>query len=325
MKRISILVLLLLVMLAFVLMGCTHQPEAADAPKLLLGFSQLGSESAWRLGNTRSIQEAAERAEVGLMMEDAKQKQENQIAALRSFIAYRVDVIAFSPIVENGWDNVLKEARDAGIPVILVDRMIETEEDDLFAAYVGADFAQEGVMAGEYLLRKADELKAEKLKIVEIAGTLNSTPMRQRQKGFLATLGNDERFEILETVDGDFLRSKGAECMDYLLEKYGSEIDVLYSHNDGMTLGAMDAIREAGLEPGKDIIIITVDGEQAAIDELKAGQINCVVECTPYLGDILMDLSKRLHEGEEIPFVTHPQERSFTEYDDLTNLPPRGY
>lgn len=325
MKRISILALLLLAMLTIILVGCTHQPEKADAPKLLLGFSQLGSESSWRLGNTRSIQEAAERAGVSLMMEDAKQKQENQIDALRSFIAYRVDVIAFSPIVESGWDNVLKEARDAGIPVILVDRMIETEEDGLFAAYVGADFAREGVMAGEYLLRKADELGVDKLNIVEIAGTLNSTPMRQRQKGFLATLGDDERFAVLETVDGDFLRSKGTECMQYLLEKYGSEIDVLYSHNDGMTLGAIDAIEEAGLEPGRDIIIITVDGEQAAIDELKAGRINCVVECTPYLGDILMDLSKSLQAGEDVPFVIHPQERSFTEYDDLSDLPPRGY
>lgn len=325
MKRISILLMTMLFVLLFVLMGCTLQPLQGKTPTLLLGFSQLGSESSWRLGNTRSIQEAAERAGVSLMMEDAKQKQENQINALRSFIAYRVDVIAFSPIVETGWDNVLKEARNVGIPVILVDRMIETKEDGLFAAYVGADFAREGVMAAEYLLRKADELNADKLNIVEIAGTMNSTPMLQRQKGFLATLGEDSRFEVLETVDGDFLRSKGLECMKYLLDKYGEEIDVLYSHNDGMTLGAMDAIEEAGLEPGKDIIIITVDGEEAAIDELKAGRINCVVECTPYLGDILMELASRLRAGEEVPLVTHPQERSFTEYDDLSELPPRGY
>lgn len=318
--------------------GCTAQPAApaanglsdmadtADSPAadgLLMGFSQLGTESAWRLGNTESILDAAPRHGVDLMVLNANQKQEKQIDAIRSFIAYRVDVIAFSPIVETGWDNVLMEARSAGIPVILVDRMIETDDDSLYAAYVGADFLEEGRMAAEYLLKKADDMGAKQLRIAELTGTVNSTPMRRRQLGFMQEIEGDERFTVLESVSGDFLRSKGEECMEYLLDKYGDQIDVLYSHNDGMTLGALEAIERAGID---DIIIITVDGEQAAIDLLKEGKINCVVECTPHLGDLVMELAQKLVAGETVDKARHPQERAFTEYDDdLADLPPRGY
>lgn len=309
---------------------CACHPAAPAAkneakPKLLVGFSQLGSESSWRIGNTQSIRSAAEARQINLMYENAVQKQENQIAAIRSFIAYQVDVISFSPIVEDGWDNVLGEAKKAGIPVILVDRRIHTADDSLYAAYVGADFYQEGVRAAEYLLKKADVLGARQLKIAEISGTVASTPSLQRYKGFHDLLDGDERFVTLETVSGDFLRSKGKECMEYLLQTYGSDIDVLYSHNDGMTLGAIDVMDAHGLAPGKDILIITVDGEQAAIDLLKAGKINCVVECTPLLGNLVMDLAEKLAAGEPVPRLTHPEEQVFSEFDDLSGLEPRGY
>ena len=152
-KRKSILICLILSLALCV--GCSKEPEQSNEPGLLLGFSQIGSESAWRIGNTRDIEEAAEKKGINLKLENANQKQENQIAAIRRFIAYQVDVIAFSPIVEDGWDNVLEEAKSAGIPVILVDRDISTEKEDLTACLIGADFYKEGYMAGEYLIRKA--------------------------------------------------------------------------------------------------------------------------------------------------------------------------
>ena len=308
------------------LFGCSlREKQTSSEPSLLLGFSQLGSESSWRLGNTRSIQEAAASHGISLMLENANQKQEKQIDAIRSFIAYRVDVIAFSPIVEEGWDNVLTEAKNAHIPVILVDRLIKTADPSLYAGYIGADFTQEGVNAANYLLRKAEDLHAENLKIVEITGTVDSTPMRQRMLGFHQTLEGDDRFTFLESISGDFLRTKGKECMEQLLEKYGDQIDVLYSHNDGMTLGAITAIEAAGLKPGKDIIIISVDGEQAAIDLLKQGKLNCIAECTPNLGDIVMEMAQSLKNGKSVQRVRHPHEETFTEYDDLTALAPRGY
>ena len=328
MRSRSIALLLLTLLLALSLSGCAPQsaPEedAAD-DAVLLGFSQLGRESAWRMGNSRDIQEAAERAGVQLMYDNAQQEQENQINAIRSFIAYQVDVIAFAPIVEQGWDTVLQEARDAGIPVLLTDRFIVTEDPSLYVGYVGADFLAEGRKAGAFMVEKADREGLEDLKIVELSGTLSSTPMQQRSSGFREMIEGDERFHILETVSGDFLRSKGKECMQALLARH-AEIDVLFSHNDSMTLGAIEAIEEAGLRPGEDIIIITVDGEQAAIDLLQEGKINCVVECTPMLGDIIMDLTKKLAAGEDIPSVTHPQEDVFCEFDeDLMDITPRGY
>lgn len=314
----------LLILLAVLLCGCEKKTELQE-PALLLGFSQLGSESSWRIGNTKDIETRAQEMGISLMMENANQKQEKQIDAIRSFIAYQVDVIAFSPIVEEGWDTVLNEARQAGIPVILVDRTIKTEDESLYECLIGADFYQEGVMAGEYLIRKADKLGKDSLNIVEITGTEDSTPMRQRQMGFADAIASDSRMHILESVNGDFLKSRGAECMRYLLDKYGDSIDVIYSHNDEMTIGALPEIEKAGFRPGEDIVIISIDGGQEAFDILKSGQINCIVECTPMLGTTLMETAMKLKAGEPIERTTHPVERAFSDEDDLSNAAPRGY
>ena len=296
-----------------------------DYSGLVIGFSQLGSESAWRLGNTASMERAAQEHGVSLMMENGMQKQENQIAAIRSFIAYQVDVIVFAPIVETGWVNVLQEAKDAGIPVIMMDRLISVKDSDLYTAYIGPDHYQEGVSAAKFLIKKAEEMDQEKIRIAEISGTEGSSPMISRYQGFHDLIDRNDRFETLDTISGDFLRSKGKECMETLLRKYPDQIDVLYSHNDAMTLGAIEVMEAHGIEPGKDIVIITVDGEQAAVDLLKEGKINCVVECSPMLGDAVMDLAQKIVSGQDFPRNTHPEEEVFTEYDDLSDLAPRGY
>ena len=312
-------------MALLLLSGCGKSAEEPGNAKLVLGFSQIGSESAWRIGNTKDIEEQAEAYGIGLMFENANQKQENQIAAIRRFIAYKVDVIAFSPVVEEGWDNVLKEAKDAGIPVILVDRDINTEQEGLTTCLIGADFYKEGVMAAEYLIRKADRLGLEQVNIVEIAGTENSTPMRQRQAGFMDTIAADSRMRVLESIDGDFLKSRGEECMRYYLEKYGDTIDVVFSHNDEMTIGALPEIEKAGQVPGKDIIIISIDGGQDAINVLKEGKINCVVECTPKLGKELMETALKLKNGEHVEAVIHPVEQVFSDEMNVSEIGPRGY
>ncbi|MBO4776118.1 MAG: ABC transporter substrate-binding protein [Lachnospiraceae bacterium] len=314
-----------LMTIAVMTTGCQKSNEEQNNEELLIGFSQIGSESAWRIGNTKDIEEQAQNYGVNLMLENANQKQENQIAAIRRFIAYKVDVIAFSPIVEDGWDNVLTEAKDAGIPVILVDRDISTDKEDLTTCLIGADFYKEGVMAGEYLIRKADALGLDHVNIVEITGTENSTPMRQRQAGFADAIANDDRMTILESIDGDFLTSRGAECMRYLLETYGDDIDVVYSHNDEMTLGALPEIEKAGFAPGKDIIIISIDGGQEAIDVLKEGKINCVVECTPKLGKELMETAIKLKAGEQVDPLIHPIEQVFSDEMNPEDIAPRGY
>ncbi len=316
-----------LLSLCLALTACqSTAPAASSPPAVVVGFSQLGSESGWRIGNTASMEQAAKRWGFGLMLDNANQRQDKQIAAIRSFISYQVDVIVFSPIVETGWDNVLREARQAGIPVILTDRMVDVADDTLYTAYIGADFLAEGRRAGEFLIKKADALGAEHLNIVEITGTEDSTPMRDRQAGFMQAIAGDGRFTVLESITGDFLRSKGRECMRSLLDRYGAAgIDVVYSHNDAMTLGALDVLDEAGIVPGRDIVLISVDGEQAAVDELVKGRINCIVECTPHLGDDVMAQVDALTKGRTIPKTIHPEETVFTEFDDLTGIGPRGY
>ena len=316
---------LLVMLMAAGMSGCGSRQEAAVSPKLILGFSQLGSESAFRIGQTKDTEENAEKYGITLMMENANQKQENQIAAIRSFIAYRVDVIAFSPIIEEGWDTVLTEAKNAGIPVLLVDRAIQTEDTELYASFIGGDFYSEGNMAAEYLIRKAGDLGMEEVNIVEIRGTEDSTPMKQRHEGFMDTIAGDRRMHVIDSVDGDFLRSRGEECMRELLEKYGDQIDVVFSHNDEMTIGALPEIEKAGLEPGKDIILISIDAGQEAIDILKEGKINCIVECTPKLGSMLMETALKLVNGESVEKEIHPEERTFSDYDDMSQLEPRGY
>jgi len=324
--RKGIALALALLMLAG-LAGCAGKQEnTGDNASIVVGFSQLGAESSWRIANTASMEQAAKESGYSLMMENANQKQEKQIDAIRSFIAYRVDVIVFSPIVETGWDNVLSEAKQAGIPVILMDRMIETQDDSLYTAYVGADFYAEGRRAGEYLIRKADALGAEHLRIAEICGTTDSTPMRDRQRGFMDVIGQDARFEVIASVDGDFLRSKGEECMRDLLAQYGAGgIDVIYSHNDGMTLGALDVLESLDDPAAKDMILITVDGEKEAVDALKAGRINCVVQCTPHLGPSVMKLVGDLKAGKELPKIYHPEEGAFTDLDDLKDPSVEGF
>ena len=319
--------LLLSLLLCLLLFGCAKEPTPeAKQPSVVVGFSQLGAESSWRIANTESMEKAAKEAGFGLMMENANQKQEKQIDAIRSFIAYQVDVIVFSPIVENGWDNVLNEAKKAGIPVILMDRMIETPDESLYASYVGADFYAEGKKAGEYLIRKADALGLDHLNIAEICGTKDSTPMRDRKAGFMDAIAGDSRFTVIASVDGDFLRSKGEECALDLLNRFGKDgIDVIYSHNDSMTLGVLDILEQKGIQPGKDILLITVDGEKEAVDALKNGKINCVVQCTPKLGPAAMALVKSLTSGQKVSKVTHPAEGVFTDFDDLTDPSVEGF
>ena len=328
----KVLCIILALALLLTLAGCAAkdpepEAEAVTPDSVVVGFSQLGAESSWRMANTASMVSAAENYGFALMMENANQKQDLQIKSIRSFIASRVDVIVFSPIVETGWDNVLREAKQAGIPVILMDRMIETSDDSLYTAYVGADFYAEGRKAGEYLIRKADVLGVEHLNIAEISGTIDSTPMRDRQRGFMDVISKDPRFTVIDSISGDFLRSKGEECMTDLLARYGADgIDVIYSHNDSMTLGALDVMEQAGIRPGHDILVISVDGEAEAVKALKDGRVNCIVQCTPALGGSVMSLVRGLIVNKRtIPRISHPVEAVFSDLDDLTDPAVEGF
>ena len=302
--------------------------------RLILGFSQIGSESAWRTRNTQSIYEAAEENGIQILFDDAQQKQENQLKAIRSFIVYQVDVIAFVPIVEDGWDNVLQEAKDAGIPVILVDRQINADPS-LYAGFLGEDGIEEGRRAARYLVNKCKN-RIDEVTIFEMSGTENSSVVRDRSNGFREILSAYPKFNIIHSENGDFLRSRGKEIGDNLVTKHfyganrhglyfeGTKIDAVYSHNDSMTLGLLDSLTEHNINT-KDTIIISVDAEQKSIDALTEGKLNCVVECNPNLGPKLMELVKQIANGETIPRITYNSETMFTEDDDFSKYEPRSY
>nr|MBP3283174.1 ABC transporter substrate-binding protein [Treponema sp.] len=309
----------------------------------MVGFSQIGAESAWRTYHSKNIRAAADEAGIQLLFSNAEQKQENQIKAIRSFIAYRVDVIAFVPIVQDGWDTVLREAKKAGIPVIVCDRKIRTSDESLYAAYIGTDSMEEGRKAARFLQEKysekiddADDSTSSStnrpLNILEIRGTDGSSASDDRIRGFHELIDKDQRFRVLESVQGNFMRSRGREIAENLLKEGGDEltvggkpVDILFSANDGMTLGFIEVLRKHNIAAGKDLTIVSFDAQQEAIDALKNSEINCVVECTPNMGRKIMECAKLLASGKTVPHLTHIDEMVFSEGDDLSELPPRGY
>ena len=306
--------------IVFICSGCAkEEPEIPE--RIVFGFSQLGDESEWRTSSSNDVKRAAAQAGIQLVFENAQQKQFNQIKAIRSFILNGVDIIAFSPIVEEGWDNILMEAKTAGIPVILVDRYIQTEEEGLFTAFIGSDFKEEGVKAGKWMAKRFADRKCQ-IKVAEISGTINSSPTIGRHEGLREVLLSQPDFMIAISISGDFMRSRGVECMETILDE-APDIDVLFAHNDDMALGAIEVLEERGIKPGKDIVIVSVDAQKSGLEALKQGKINCLVECSPYIGDELMKLALSILEGEDFPKYTYTKETIFTDEDDFSTLPVR--
>jgi ABC-type sugar transport system substrate-binding protein len=300
------------------------QEESVKAKKsyedLVVGYAQIGAESDWRTGNTVSIKEEAERLGVELRFADAQQKQENQIKAIRSFIAQQVDVIGVSPVVETGWEDVFQEAKDAGIPVILVDRRADVPKD-LYVTHVGSDFVKEGRNAARVMVELLDRHG----KIVELVGTIDSAPANDRYKGFREILKDYPEMEIIASESGDFTRARGKEVMEDFLNRYGDEIDALYAHNDDMAIGAIKAIEEYGLKPGEDIKIVSIDAVRDAFKAMIEGKLNATVECNPLLGPQFFDLALKVVNGEPVPKWIPSEESIYYPDNAAEILPTRKY
>ncbi|EYC50716.1 LacI family transcriptional regulator [Hylemonella gracilis str. Niagara R] len=300
-------------------------PASAWAQKpLVMGFSQVGAESEWRTANTESIKSAAKEAGIELKFSDAQQKQENQIKAIRSFIAQKVDVIAFSPVVESGWEPVLREAKAAKIPVILTDRAVNVKDTSLYVTFIGSDFVEEGRKAGRWLVEKMKNEKGA-VNIVELQGTVGSAPAIDRKKGFEEIIKADPKFKIIRSQTGDFTRAKGKEVMEAFLKAEGKKINVLYAHNDDMAIGAIQAIEEAGLKPAKDIIIISIDAVKGAFEAMIAGKLNVSVECSPLLGPQLMAAAKDIKAGKPVQKRIVTEEGIFPMEIAAREFPKRKY
>ena len=306
--------------------GSSSASSGGGSKAITLGFSQVGSESGWRSANTDSVKSAAKEAGYKLQFSDAQQKQENQISAIRSFIAQKVDVIAFSPVVVTGWDAVLKEAQSAKIPVVLTDRSVESDES-LFVTLVGSDFTDEGRRAAKILEKVLEKAGHKgKVKIAQLEGTTGAAPAIERAKGFKEVMDAEHKddWEIVVSQTGDFTRAGGKQVMAAFLQS-NPDIDVLFAHNDDMGLGAIQAIEAAGKKPGKDILIVTVDGVKDGFIAMSEGKINAIVECNPLLGPQLMEVVKKVHDGETVERWIKTKESDFMQDQAKDALPTRKY
>jgi galactofuranose transport system substrate-binding protein len=304
--------------------GLALTPPATPGEKsyqdLVVGYAQIGAESEWRIANTVSMRETADELGVELKFADGQQKQENQIKALRTFIAMKLDVIGISPVVETGWESVFREVKDAGIPLILVDRRADVPED-LYATYLGSDFREEGRNSARVLA----QLVHGNARIVELVGTVGSAPANDRYKGFREVLANYPDMEIIASESGDFTRAKGKEVMEDFLRRYGPRITAVFAHNDDMALGAIQAIEEHGLRPGVDIQIVSVDSIRDAFQAMAEGKLNATIECNPLLGPQFYDLALKVVNGQPVPKWVPSKESVFLADTALEILPSRKY
>ncbi|MBI5029096.1 MAG: ABC transporter substrate-binding protein [Chloroflexi bacterium] len=287
---------------------------------LIVGYVQLGAESEWRTANTNSVKEAAAQLGVELRFSDAQQKQENQIKAIRSLIAQKVDVIGVAPIVETGWVAVFQEARDAGIPIIVVDRRAAVPED-LYVTLMGSDFVDEGRNAGRIMAK----LTNGKANIVELQGTKGSAPANDRYVGFREILQSYPDMKIIDSQEGEFTIAKGKEVMASFLKKHGKTITAVFAHNDDMALGAIKAIEDYGLRPGIDIKIVSIDAARGAFEAMIAGKLNATVECNPLLGPEFLEMALKVVNGETIPKWIPSKESIFYPDNAAQILPTRKY
>ncbi|CAG9213628.1 galactofuranose ABC transporter periplasmic binding protein [Paraburkholderia tropica] len=296
----------------------------AEDKQITLGFAQVGAESAWRTANTVSVKAAAKDAGINLKFSDAQQKQENQIKAIRSYIAQKVDVIAFSPVVESGWEPVLQEAKRAKIPVILTDRNIDVKDQSLYVTMIGSDFLEEGRRAGKWL---EDHYKSNPgpINIVELQGTVGSAPANDRHAGLIEVIKNDPKFKIIASQSGDFTLAGGKQVMEAFAKTYGNKINVVYAHNDDMALGAIQAMEEAGMKPGKDVSVVSFDATKGGFEAMIAGKMNVDVECSPLLGPQLMTAVKDVVAGKQLPKRIVTNETVFPMDVAAQVLPSRKY
>lgn len=307
---------------AFMALAVMPLAQAASGKKQLkVGFAQTGAESAWRTANTESMKSEAAKRGIDLKFSDAQGKQENQIRAVRSFITQGVDAIVLAPIVTTGWDPVLREAKRAKIPVILTDRAIQTSDESLYTCFIGSDFYEEGRMAADWLAKFVNG----KGNIVELQGTPGSDPANERRKAFADAIKKYPGLKIIDSQSGNFERSGGKQVMEAFLKKHGKAINIVYAHNDDMALGAAQAIEEAGLKPGKDIVMVSIDAIGEAVKAVAEGRLNATVECNPLFGPRVYDTIAKILAGGKVPKKIFNKDELFDAKNAAKVLPSRQY
>jgi simple sugar transport system substrate-binding protein len=311
---------------ALLVAGCGKKENAAGASaspsgkKIVVGFAQTGAESAWRTANTESMKSEAAKRGIDLRFSDGQSKPENQLRAMRNFVAQHVDAIVLAPLIETGWDQVLQEAKAAHIPVIIMDRKVQTSDESLYTCFVGSDFATEGQLVADWLVKNVG-----KGRIIELSGEPGSAAANERHKAFADAIAKHPEFSVIDSQTGNFRRAEGKTVMEAMLKKHDHDFEILYSHNDDMALGAIQAIEEAGLKPGTDIKIVSIDAIKEGLEAVKAGKINCCVECNPLFGPKIYDTIAKVLAGEEVPKVSYNKDQVFDATNVAAALPTRQY
>lgn len=278
--------LTLVMLLGLALAACGSGGDRND--RLVIGFAQIGSESGWRTAETRVAQREAQSRGIDLRISDGQQRQENQIRAIRAFIAQGVDAIFLAPVVATGWDGVLAEARAANIPVVLLDRRIDTPDQNLYLSAVTSDLVHEGRVAGDWLV---GQVGSRDCNIVELQGTVGASPTIDRKRGFAEAIAGHANMRITRSQSGDFTRAHGKEVMEgFIRAGGGRDICAVYAHNDDMMIGAIQAMNEAGLHPGRDILTVSIDAVPDIFQAMVAGEANATVELSPNMAGPAFDL-----------------------------------
>jgi simple sugar transport system substrate-binding protein len=307
------------------MLGACGQGGGAKGEEMVVGFSQIGSESGWRTAETNAARKAAEERKVDLRISDAQQRQENQIKAIRAFIAQGVHGILLAPVVATGWEQVLKEAKAANIPVILVDRQIETADPTLYLSAVTSDQVLEGRTAGEWLTKTAANRDCP---VVELQGTVGSSPAIARKKGFDEAIAKSPNIKIVRSQSGDFTRARAKEVMESAIKSLGgTRICAVYAHNDDMMIGAIQAMKEAGLMPGKDVLTVSIDGVPDIFKAMAEGEANATVELTPEMVGPALDIlvaykkdGKSPPKWHQTPTKLYLPDTAAAEYERRKNL-----
>lgn len=303
-----------------------EQKEAAEGNLITVGYAQVGAESDWRTANTESFKSTfTEENGYKLIFDDAQQKQENQIKAIRSFIQQDVDYIVVAPVVETGWETVLEEAKEAGIPVILSDRQMQLSDDSLYEAWVGGNFVKEGETCGDWL---ADYLEKqgradEEINMVTIQGTIGASAQVGRTEGMENKLKEHSNWKMLDKQSGEFTQAKGQEVMESILKQSGDDIDVVYCENDNEAFGAIDAIKAAGYEVGGEegqILVMSFDTTNAGLTQTLSGEITCDTECNPLHGPRVEEIIQKLEAGEDVDKQAFVDEVAFASDDTVTKV-----
>lgn len=314
--------------MVFSLTACGSSGESAGGSSssksddlISIGFAQVGHESDWRTASTESCRSTFSKENgYNLSFVDCDNKSADQLEAVRNFVEQEVDYIIIDPIVETGWDTVLKEAKDAGIPVLVIDRNIKVDES-LYTAWVGSDFTAEGESAGAWLKAYLEaKKKTDKVNIVTIAGTNGSSAQIGRTKGFNKYV-EANGWNLLDEQDGDFTQDGGQKIMESYLKSY-KDIDVVVCQNDNEAFGAIDAIKAAGKTcgPEGDIIVVSFDSVKAAFESMIAGDLNATFECNPLHGPRVAEIIQKLEKGEEVEKIQYVDEAYFDTSMDLEEI-----